>query len=76
MTYEEFRSDVLSYATNRPKNWRFGQAVFNYIDQKYKVARYVQFVENMDCFYDDSNVEAFMFRSYEVLNKQQETPNS
>ena len=64
MTYKEFRSDVLKEASNRPNYIRFGQSVFNYIDSKYGVARTVQFVDGVDCFYDDNKVEEFIKLSY------------
>ena len=32
MTFDEFRDEVVFYATNnRPKDWRYGQAVFNFM---------------------------------------------
>jgi len=69
MEYSEFRSDVLKNATDRPKYIRFGQAVFNYIEEKYGVSRAVQFIDNIDCFYDDSNVEAFIWAAWLQLLK-------
>ena len=67
MTLEEFRTDVLTAMKNKPKEWRDGQFVFNYIDEKYRVARYVQFIEDVDCFYNDNGIESFIARSYETL---------
>lgn len=67
MTLEEFRNDVLTAMHNKPKNWRDGQFVFNYIDEKYRVARYVQFIEDIDCFYNDNEIEAFIAKSYGTL---------
>ena len=52
---------------NKPKAWRDGQFVFNYINEKYNVARYVQFVERVDCFYDDKNINSFIVKCYEAL---------
>jgi capsid portal protein len=57
MTLEEFRTDVLTAMKNKPKEWRDGQFVFNYIDEKYRVARYVQFIEDVDCFYNDNGID-------------------
>lgn len=67
MTLEDFRTDVLTAMKNKPKEWRDGQFVFNYIDEKYRVARYVQFIENVDCFHNDNSIESFITRSYETL---------
>lgn len=69
MTFEEFRSDVLTAMKNKPKNWRDGQFVFNYIDSEYGVARYVQFNEGVDCFYQNDEIEKFIVTSYEALLK-------
>ena len=52
---------------SKPNNWRDGQFVFNYIDEKYGVARAVQFIDGVDCFYDDSKIEDFISRSYEYI---------
>lgn len=72
ITLEEFRSDVLTAMSDKPKNWRDGQFVFNYINEKYKVARYVQFIDGVDCFHNDSNIEAFIVRSYENLMAEEQ----
>ena len=67
LTLEEFRADVLTAMENKPKNWRNGQFVFNYINEKYRVARYVQFIEGIDCFHNDNDIESFIIKSYETL---------
>lgn len=73
MTLEDFRADVLTaMGRYRPKEWRKGQFVFNYIDEKYRVARYVQFIDGIDCFHNDEKIEAFIVRSYENLMKAEE----
>ena len=46
---------------------RYGQAVFNYVDEKYKVARIAQFNYGIDCFYDDTKVEQFLDKCYELI---------
>lgn len=69
ITKEEFKKEVLDFAENRPKNWRYGQAVFNYIDQEYGVARYVQFENGTDCFYVDDRTDEFIDKAYEALEK-------
>ena len=53
MTYEELYEEVYGAMETKPEQWRKGQFVFNYIDSKYGVARQVQFVDHVDCFYND-----------------------
>ena len=67
MTKEEFKKDVLCFAKNRPAQWRKGQAVFNYIDMTYGVARDVQFIDHVDCFYIDENIDQFIDKAYDRL---------
>lgn len=67
MRYEDFKEDVLEGIKKYPRNWRKGQSVFNYIDETYGVARFVQFKDNVDCFYNDDNIENFMRKSFEAF---------
>lgn len=67
MTFEEFKEDVFNQLKNKPDWSRNGQFVFNYIDEKYGVVRAVQFIDNIDCFYDDSLIIPFIIKSYEQL---------
>ena len=60
MTFEDFRDDVFKAISEKPSHYRDGQAVFNFIDNVYGVARQVQFIDNIDCFYDNDNIEAFI----------------
>ena len=54
MTYNDFITEIWSNVDNCPKSWRKGQKVFNVIEELYgNVARDVQFIDNVDCFYDD-----------------------
>ena len=64
MTLDEFRNDVMSAMDNKPADWRPGQFVFNYIDERYGVARNVQFIDGVDCFYNDNKIEEFIDRAY------------
>lgn len=70
LTHGEFVEDVLQAVVSRPAEWRIGQTVFNYIDEKYGVARDVQFYRGIDCFYDDSKVECFIHAAYKELKKK------
>ena len=64
---DEFRADVLTAMQKKPKGWRDGQFVFNYIDEVYGVARYVQFNEGVDCFYNDEKIDEFIDKCYNTL---------
>lgn len=75
MTFEVFRNEVLTAMDSKPKNWRDGQFVFNYIDEKYGVARSVQFIDGVDCFYVDSKIEEFITRSYEYIKNAELSDN-
>ena len=55
MTYNDFITEIWLTVDNCPKSWRKGQKVFNTIEDLYgDVAREVQFIDGVDCFYDDS----------------------
>lgn len=69
LSYGAFVSDVLHLADTCPKSWRKGQSVFNVVDVKYGVARKVQFSDNIDCFYDDNQIDPFLEAAY---NRYQE----
>lgn len=67
MTFEDFKNEIDNVIINRPKSWRKGQAVFNYIESKYGVARSVQFEDGIDCFYRDDQIEEFLQKAYERI---------
>ena len=60
MTKEEFLLDVRAKVSDTPGEWRSGQAIFNVVDAFYGVARDVQFIDKVDCFYDDSFIDQFL----------------
>lgn len=64
MTREEFEKEIEECIENRPKDWRRGQAVFNYIDEHYGVARDVQMKDHLDCFFKDEAIAAFVSLAY------------
>lgn len=68
LNFEEFRQTVFDGIKECPDNWRYGQKAFNYIDAQYGVARTVQFVHNIDCFYNDNLVDAFIKCSFNEYN--------
>jgi len=70
MTKEELKKEIEEAAIeNKPKNWRKGQFVFNYIDAIYNVARDVQFTDNVDCFYNDELIDDFIEKATERINQ-------
>ena len=61
MTSTELKIEVLKAMEDKPKEWRKGQFVFNYIDEHYApVARQVQFKDGIDCFYRDNMIDDFI----------------
>lgn len=61
MTGTELKVEVLKAMENKPKEWRKGQFVFNYIDEHYApVARQVQFRDGIDCFHRDDMIDQFI----------------
>ena len=64
MTYEEFVNDLWSKVAECPSHWRKGQKVFNAVEEKYGIARDVQFKDGVDCFYDDSKISDFIYHSW------------
>lgn len=70
MNLNEFKTDIFEGIKQYPSHWRKGQKVFNYIDKKYRVARKVQFDDHIDCFYIDSNIDAFIEKSFEYVKEK------
>lgn len=53
-----------------PPRWRIGQFVFNRVESLYgSIAREVQFCDNVDCFYNDNNIDTFLEKVCKHLNK-------
>lgn len=70
MTYEELKNEVYKAMENKPDWSRKGQFVFNYIEENYgRVAREVQFIKHVDCFYDDRQIDAFIAESCALINQ-------
>lgn len=70
MTVQDLRDEVNTAMKNKPKEWRNGQFVFNYIDAVYGVAREVQCKDGIDCFYDDDKIYPFLVRSWQVIERR------
>lgn len=61
MDYNDLKERVVYHLKyNKPRKWRDGQFVFNYIDCIYGVARAVQYQDGVDCFYDDTQIDEFI----------------
>ncbi len=45
----------------KPDDWRYGQFVFNYIETNYKLGYKIKEEKGIDCYYDDRNVEKFLY---------------
>ena len=54
MTYGDFITNIWKEVSKCPKAWRKGQSVFNVVEDLYgNIAREVQMIDGVDCFYDD-----------------------
>lgn len=70
LTKEEFNSIIGVTIKQMPSNWRKGQKVFNAIETEFGlIARTVQFKYGIDCFNDDSKIEEFKDKAYEIYSK-------
>lgn len=67
MIFPVFKNEVLEGIKEYPSDWRYGQKVFNYVDYKYNVARTAQHEYGVDCFYDDSVVDEFLKKCYDII---------
>jgi hypothetical protein len=76
ITFDALKNEVMIAMENKPKQWRNGQFVFNYIESVYgQVARISQFRDGIDCFYNDENIDAFIKNCYEIIKNFEENNN-
>ena len=69
MTIDEIKQEI--YSVPIPTNWREGQFVFNRAEELYgKVARDVQFIDKVDCYYRNVDIDKFLKRVCIRLNKE------
>lgn len=69
VTFEEVKDRI--YSESIPDNWREGQFVFNRAEELYgKVARDVQFIDKVDCFFRDADIDKFIECVCIRLNKE------
>jgi hypothetical protein len=67
-TVDFIKSEI--FKVEVPKQWRKGQFIFNRVEELYgPIAREVQFYDNVDCFYNDANINPFLEKVCERLNK-------
>lgn len=69
MTKEEFKSNIKTAAgiiREKYPELRKGQSIFNEADNYNHVARIVQFDYGIDCFYDDTIIEPFLDKCWEI----------
>lgn len=72
MTKEEFKLNIKTaagIARKQHPELRKGQAIFNEADNYNHVARIVQFDYGIDCFYDDTMIEPFLDKCWEIYNQ-------
>lgn len=69
LTKEEFFAKINEAIKQMPSCYRDGQKVFNAIDIIFGVAREVQLQYRIDCFYDDSKIDSFKDKAYEIYKK-------
>lgn len=69
MRFEELRREIIEAMKDKPRYIREGQFVFNYIDEKYGVARAIQYEDKIDCFYDDSQINTFIAKASQRIGK-------
>lgn len=67
ISFAEFHDEIMNFVDRKPKEWRKGQAVFNYINNNYHVARQVLFEDGIDCFHNDDLIEQFILESYKKI---------
>ena len=68
LTIKELKESI--YGVQIPTHWRHGQFVFNRVEALYgRVAREVQFLDHIDCFYDDTKIDRFLDAVLTRLNK-------
>lgn len=70
LSKDEFKLFIDKCLKEVPNNWRKGQAVFNIIDREFNVARTVQYMDGVDCFYRDDAIDEFIDKAYERYSGQ------
>ena len=69
MKLEDLKKEIEEAIKYKPSHWRDGQFVFNYIDERYGVARTIQFKDWVDCFYDESKIVQFIEKAAQRITE-------
>lgn len=68
-TLEEIKLEIEPILSQRPPHLRVGQLVFNYMEELYgDIVRRVQFIDKIDCFYDDKKIDDFLQQCVKRIN--------
>lgn len=59
---------IKEMANNRPKEWRYGQAIFNYAYKIFPTEVNKLRASEYDCFYRDDKVDLFLKELKNLLN--------
>lgn len=76
LTREAFKEQIkvlaLKLKADSKNTLRLGQSVFNVCQSIYgDLARIVQFEDNVDCFYLDSEIDKFLDKAYDRYSEEQ-----
>lgn len=63
------KEQILKKVENRPAEWRYGQAVFNYAYELYPNEVNQLRFSHYDCFYNDKLVNDFIDKLENILSK-------
>lgn len=74
MTKQEYLDEINTMLKSKPAYLRTGQAVFNYVNEHYGVARVAQFKYGIDCFYDDKKIPDFLDITYRLISINNDHP--
>ena len=76
MEKSEFISQIYKKVGTYPRGLRIGQSIFTAVDELFGVARDAQFLDNVDCFYDDNKISQFSDCAWERYKIKQENETS
>lgn len=70
ITLKKFKKLIkIALRDDKPKHLREGQYIFNLLEYNYgDIVRQVQFEDNIDCFYDNSKIDAFIEAVYNRIS--------
>lgn len=69
----EFIKMICNLADKRPEGIRYGQSIYNNVDQYFGVAREVASNDiRIDCYYEDANVDVFLDECWNMIARKKE----